>query len=131
MRQYLDLMRQVMQHGTRKQDRTGVGTLSLFGHQMRFDLSQGFPLITTKRVHLKSIIHELLWFLSGDTNVKYLREKGVTIWDEWADAKGDLGPIYGHQWRSWPTPDGRKIDQIKHLIDGIKKNPKSRPQIVR
>ena len=130
MKQYLDLLRHIRSTGVFRGDRTGTGTQSVFGYPMRFDLGQGFPLLTTKKLHLKSIIHELLWFLSGDTNVKYLREKGVTIWDEWADAKGDLGPVYGHQWRSWPTPDGRKIDQIKHLIDGIKKNPNSRRHIV-
>src|SRR3990170_2303076 len=125
MRQYLDLMRHVMHHGVRKDDRTGTGTLSVFGHQMRFDLSQGFPLLTTKKVHTRSIVHELLWFLKGDTNVRYLRENGVTIWDEWADADGELGPVYGRQWRSWRTADGRTVDQIKAVIDGIRTNPDS------
>jgi thymidylate synthase len=130
MRQYLDLMRHVMQHGTRKDDRTGTGTLSVFGHQMRFDLSQGFPLLTTKKLHTKSIIHELLWFLRGDTNIRYLKEHGVSIWDEWADENGDLGPIYGHQWRSWPAPDGRHIDQISQVVRDIRHNPDSRRLIV-
>lgn len=130
MRQYLDLMRHVLEHGTRKPDRTGVGTLSIFGHQMRFDLSRGFPLVTTKRIHLKSVIHELLWFLRGDTNVRYLQERGVTIWDEWADEDGDLGPIYGYQWRSWPAPDGRHIDQISRVVEEIKENPHSRRLVV-
>jgi thymidylate synthase len=130
MQPYLDLMRQVRDHGVEKGDRTGTGTRSIFGHQMRFDLGAGFPLLTTKRVHLKSIIHELLWFLSGDTNVAYLRENGVTIWDEWANAKGDLGPVYGYQWRSWPTPDGGHVDQIARLIHDIKTNPNSRRLMV-
>ncbi|WP_333840188.1 thymidylate synthase [Pelomicrobium sp.] len=130
MRQYLDLMRHVLEQGTRKPDRTGVGTLSIFGHQMRFDLGRGFPLVTTKRIHLKSVIHELLWFLRGDTNVRYLQERGVTIWDEWADENGDLGPIYGYQWRSWPAPDGRHIDQISRVVKEIKDNPHSRRLIV-
>ncbi|GIX27365.1 thymidylate synthase [Pelomicrobium sp. G1] len=130
MRQYLDLMRHVLEHGVRKPDRTGTGTLSIFGHQMRFDLSRGFPLVTTKRVHLKSVIHELLWFLKGDTNVRYLQERGVTIWDEWADENGDLGPIYGYQWRSWPAPDGRHIDQVSRVVREIKENPHSRRLIV-
>lgn len=130
MRQYLDLMRQVMQHGTRKQDRTGTGTLSIFGHQMRFDLSQGFPLVTTKKLHTKSIIYELLWFLRGETNIRYLKDHGVSIWDEWADQNGDLGPVYGSQWRSWPTPDGRSIDQISQVIHTIRANPDSRRLIV-
>ena len=130
MRQYLDLMRHVLQHGTRKDDRTGTGTLSLFGHQMRFDLAQGFPLLTTKKVHTKSIIHELLWFLRGDSNIRYLKEHGVSIWDEWADEKGDLGPVYGSQWRSWPAVDGRQIDQIGQVVRDIRQNPDSRRLIV-
>jgi len=130
MRQYLDLMRHVLEHGNQKTDRTGTGTLSVFGHQMRFDLSQGFPLVTTKKCHLRSIIHELLWFLQGDTNIKYLKDNGVSIWDEWADENGNLGPVYGYQWRSWPTADGRHIDQIKQVIDQIKNTPDSRRLIV-
>jgi len=130
MRQYLDLMQHVLEHGARKNDRTGTGTLSIFGAQLRFDLNAGFPLLTTKKVHLKSIIHELLWFLKGDTNTRYLKENGVTIWDEWADAKGDLGPVYGYQWRSWPAPDGRHIDQVSQVIEQIRKNPDSRRLIV-
>ncbi len=130
MRQYLDLMRHVLEHGARKNDRTGTGTLSVFGAQLRFDLNAGFPLLTTKKVHLKSILHELLWFLKGDTNTRYLKEHGVTIWDEWADAKGDLGPVYGYQWRSWPAPDGRHIDQVSQVIEQIRKNPDSRRLIV-
>ena len=130
MRQYLEFMRHVRDHGERKDDRTGTGTLSVFGYQMRFDLAAGFPLLTTKRVHTKSVIHELLWFLAGDTNVRYLRERGVTIWDEWADANGDLGPIYGYQWRSWPAPDGRQIDQLSDVVAQIRKNPDSRRLIV-
>ena len=130
MRQYLDLMRHVMQHGARKEDRTGTGTLSVFGHQMRFDLTQGFPLLTTKKVHTKSIIYELLWFLRGDTNIRYLKEHGVSIWDEWANENGDLGPVYGSQWRSWPTPDGRQIDQISQVVRDIRHNPDSRRLIV-
>jgi len=130
MRQYLDLMRHVLEHGVRKSDRTGTGTLSIFGAQMRFDLSAGFPLLTTKKVHLKSIIHELLWFLKGDTNVRYLRENGVTIWDEWADETGDLGPVYGYQWRSWPAADGRHIDQMRQVLEQLTKNPDSRRLIV-
>ena len=130
MRQYLDFMRHVRDHGQRKDDRTGTGTLSVFGYQMRFDLGAGFPLLTTKKVHTKSIIHELLWFLAGDTTVGYLRDNGVTIWDEWADAKGDLGPIYGHQWRSWPTPDGGTIDQLSDVVAQIRRNPNSRRLIV-
>ena len=130
MRQYLDLMRLILDHGASKQDRTGTGTLSVFGHQMRFDLEQGFPLVTTKKLHLKSIIHELLWFLNGETNVGYLRANGVTIWDEWADADGDLGPIYGYQWRSWPAPDGRHIDQLSEVVAQIRSNPDSRRLIV-
>ncbi len=130
MRQYLDLMRHVLQHGTRKDDRTGTGTLSVFGHQMRFDLAQGFPLLTTKKVHTKSIIHELLWFLRGDTNIRYLKEHGVSIWDEWANENGDLGPVYGSQWRSWPAADGRQIDQISQVVRDIRQNPDSRRLIV-
>jgi thymidylate synthase len=130
MRQYLDLLQHVLAHGTKKSDRTGTGTLSVFGYQMRFDLNQGFPLLTTKKVHLKSVIHELLWFLKGDTNIAYLQENGVSIWDEWADAKGDLGPVYGYQWRSWPTADGRHIDQISEVIETLKSNPDSRRIIV-
>ena len=130
MRQYLDLMRQVRVFGSEKQDRTGTGTRSLFGAQMRFELSNGFPLLTTKRVHLRSIIHELLWFLQGSTNVAYLRDNGVSIWDEWADANGELGPVYGYQWRSWPAPDGRKIDQIAELVERIRSDPNSRRLIV-
>ncbi len=130
MRQYLDLMRAVLERGAKKSDRTGTGTLSLFGHQMRFDLAEGFPLITTKKVHLKSVIHELLWFLSGDTNIRYLKENGVSIWDAWADERGELGPIYGRQWRSWTAPDGRAIDQIADVVAAIRKNPDSRRLIV-
>lgn len=130
MKQYQDLMRHVLENGNDKSDRTGTGTRSVFGHQMRFDLSEGFPLVTTKKVHLKSIIHELLWFLKGDTNIKYLKDNGVTIWDEWADEQGNLGPVYGYQWRSWPTPDGGHIDQISNLINDIKRNPDSRRLIV-
>ena len=130
MRQYLDLMERVLSEGVEKRDRTGVGTRSTFGHQLRFDLTQGFPLITTKKLHVKSIIYELLWFLRGDTNVKYLDEHGVTIWDEWADDNGDLGPVYGRQWRSWPTPDGGSIDQMAGVIDEIRRNPNSRRLIV-
>ncbi len=130
MRQYLDFMRHVRDHGHRKNDRTGTGTLSVFGYQMRFDLAAGFPLLTTKKVHTKSIIHELLWFLAGDTNVRYLREHGVTIWDEWADENGDLGPVYGHQWRSWPGPDGATIDQLAAVLAQIRSNPDSRRMIV-
>ena len=130
MQQYLDLMRHVRDAGVRKDDRTGTGTLSVFGHQMRFDLAQGFPLVTTKRLHVKSIIYELLWFLRGDTNIGYLNAHGVRIWDEWADDAGDLGPVYGHQWRSWPAPEGGTIDQISLLVDGLKTNPNSRRHIV-
>ncbi len=130
MRSYLDLMRHIRENGTPKEDRTGTGTLSVFGAQLRFDLSAGFPLLTTKKVHLKSIIHELLWFLKGSTNIEYLTQNGVTIWDEWADKNGDLGPVYGHQWRSWPTKDGGHIDQISKVIDDLKKNPDSRRHIV-
>jgi thymidylate synthase len=126
MQQYLDMMRLVRKTGARKEDRTGTGTLSVFGHQMRFDLSKGFPLVTTKKLHLRSIIHELLWFLSGDSNIRYLKENGVSIWDEWADENGDLGPVYGAQWRSWPTPDGRKVDQVAQIMDQLKNNPDSR-----
>ena len=130
MRQYLDLMDRILAEGIEKRDRTGTGTLSLFGHQMRFDLAAGFPLLTTKRLHLKSIIYELLWFLSGDTNVKYLNDHGVSIWDEWADEHGDLGPIYGRQWRSWPAADGGAVDQIANVIEAIRRNPDSRRLIV-
>ncbi len=130
MKQYLDLMRHVLEHGHKKSDRTGTGTISVFGYQMRFDLSQGFPLVTTKKCHLRSIIHELLWFLKGDTNIQYLKDHKVTIWDEWATEQGDLGPVYGAQWRSWQTPDGRVIDQISQLIHDIKTNPDSRRLIV-
>lgn len=130
MRQYLDLMNKVMQEGTLKKDRTGTGTKSIFGYQMRFDLSKGFPCITTKKLHLKSIIHELLWFLKGDTNIKYLKENGVRIWDEWADENGNLGHVYGYQWRSWPTPEGKHIDQITQIINTLKENPDSRRIIV-
>jgi thymidylate synthase len=130
MKQYLDLMRHVLEHGHVKTDRTGTGTRSVFGYQMRFDLSAGFPLVTTKKLHLKSIIHELLWFLSGDTNIRYLKENGVSIWDDWADENGDLGPVYGYQWRSWPAPDGGKIDQIANLLEMIRKTPDSRRLIV-
>jgi thymidylate synthase len=130
MRQYLDLLERVLADGVEKRDRTGTGTLSVFGHQMRFDLGEGFPLLTTKKLHLKSIIHELLWFLRGDTNVKYLNEHGVSIWNEWADANGDLGPVYGHQWRSWPAADGGTIDQIARVVDAIRHNPDSRRLIV-
>lgn len=130
MKQYLDLLRYVVEHGRPRPDRTGTGTLSIFGHQMRFDLSEGFPLVTTKKLHVKAIIYELLWFLRGDTNIEYLTRHGVTIWNEWADADGDLGPIYGYQWRSWPTADGRPVDQIAHVVAGIKDNPESRRLIV-
>ena len=130
MKQYLDLMRHVRDHGTKKEDRTGTGTLSVFGYQMRFDLSEGFPAVTTKKLHFKSIIHELLWFLQGNTNVKYLQDNGVSIWDEWADENGELGPVYGAQWRSWRTIDNRTIDQISHVIEQIKNNPDSRRLIV-
>jgi thymidylate synthase len=130
MRQYHDLMERVLKHGLKKRDRTGTGTLSIFGHQMRFDLSEGFPLVTTKKLHLKSIIYELLWFLAGDTNVRWLQEKGVSIWNEWADENGELGPIYGRQWRSWPTRDGKSIDQIASVMSEIKRNPDSRRLIV-
>lgn len=130
MKQYLDLLQHVRDTGTRKADRTGTGTLSVFGHQMRFDLSETFPLLTTKKMHLRSIIHELLWFLSGNTNIKYLHDNKVTIWDEWADANGDLGPVYGYQWRSWPAADGKHIDQITQLVNDLKNNPDSRRLIV-
>ena len=130
MKQYHDLLRHVLENGVKKEDRTGTGTLSVFGYQMRFDLAQGFPLLTTKKLHTKSIIHELLWFLKGDTNVKYLNDHGVTIWNEWADEKGELGPVYGSQWRSWPTPEGGHIDQIGNLIADIKRNPDSRRLMV-
>jgi len=130
MRQYLDLMRHVLEHGTERPDRTGTGTLSVFGHQMRFDLAAGFPLVTTKRIHLKSVIHELLWFLAGDTNIRTLNENGVSIWDKWADAAGDLGPVYGRQWRSWAAPDGRAIDQISEVARAIRADPDSRRLIV-
>jgi thymidylate synthase len=130
MRNYLDLMQHVLSNGTQKSDRTGTGTLSVFGAQLRFDLNAGFPLLTTKKVHLKSILHELLWFLKGETNTQYLKEHGVSIWDEWASANGDLGPVYGYQWRSWPAPDGRHIDQISQVLEQIRKNPDSRRMIV-
>jgi len=130
MKQYLDLLQLIMDKGTVKTDRTGVGTKSIFGHQMRFDLSEGFPLLTTKKVHLKSIIYELLWFISGDTNVRYLQEHGVSIWDEWADENGDLGPVYGHQWRSFPTPNGGSVDQLSQVLDLIKNHPDSRRMLV-
>jgi thymidylate synthase len=130
MKQYLDLLRHVMETGTDRGDRTGTGTRSVFGYQMRFDLSEGFPVLTTKKLHLKSIIHELLWFLQGDTNIAYLKENGVRIWDEWADENGDLGPVYGYQWRSWPKPEGGHVDQIAQLIEGLKTNPNSRRHIV-
>jgi len=130
MRPYLDLLRHVLDHGARKSDRTGTGTLSVFGAQLRFDLSAGFPLVTTKKVHLKSIIHELLWFLKGETNTRYLKEHGVSIWDEWAKPDGELGPVYGYQWRSWPAADGRHIDQISQVLDQLRKNPDSRRMIV-
>ncbi|MGC9352646.1 MAG: thymidylate synthase [Mariniphaga sp.] len=130
MKQYLHLLETILENGVEKKDRTGTGTISIFGNQMRFDLSEGFPVVTTKKLHLKSIIHELLWFLAGDTNVKYLQDNGVRIWNEWADENGDLGHIYGYQWRSWPTPDGKHIDQISRLVDSIKNNPDSRRHIV-
>ncbi|MDP1932261.1 MAG: thymidylate synthase [Gammaproteobacteria bacterium] len=130
MKQYLDLLQRILDEGATKTDRTGTGTLSVFGHQMRFDLAQGFPLLTTKKLHLRSIIHELLWFLTGDTNIRYLKENGVSIWDEWADENGDLGPVYGFQWRSWPGPDGQSVDQISKLIEQIRRNPDSRRLMV-
>ncbi|MEY3410889.1 MAG: hypothetical protein RL593_465, partial [Pseudomonadota bacterium] len=130
MKQYQDLMRHVITHGNKKEDRTGTGTVSVFGYQMRFDLNAGFPILTTKKVHLKSIIHELLWFLQGSTNIAYLKENGVRIWDEWADDNGNLGPVYGYQWRNWPKPDGTHIDQITQVVNMIKSNPDSRRLIV-
>ena len=130
MKQYLDLMKDILNNGSRKTDRTGTGTLSVFGRQLRFDLSQGFPLVTTKKLHLRSIIYELLWFLKGDTNIQYLKDNKVSIWDEWADEHGELGPVYGHQWRSWPAPDGRSIDQITQVLNQIKQKPDSRRHIV-
>ncbi len=130
VRQYLDLLDHVLRHGVTKSDRTGTGTVSVFGHHMRFDLAEGFPALTTKRLHLRSIIGELLWFLRGDTNVRWLQERGITIWDEWADEHGDLGPVYGYQWRSWPTPDGRRVDQIAQVVESIRRNPHSRRHIV-
>jgi len=130
MKQYLDLMSEILEKGAKKTDRTGTGTLSVFGRQLRFDLSEGFPLVTTKKLHLRSIIYELLWFLNGETNIKYLNDNGVTIWDEWADENGELGPVYGHQWRSWPAPDGRQIDQITQVVNQIKSKPDSRRHIV-
>jgi thymidylate synthase len=130
MKQYHDLLRHLLDHGVQKSDRTGTGTYSVFGYQMRFDLSEGFPLLTTKKLHTKSIIHELLWFLKGATNIAYLKENGVSIWDEWADGNGELGPVYGYQWRSWPNPDGTSMDQIQKLVEGIQKNPDGRRHIV-
>ncbi len=130
MKAYLDLLQHILDNGTEKGDRTGTGTISTFGYQMRFDLSEGFPCLTTKKLHLRSIIHELLWFLKGDTNIKYLKENGVRIWDEWADENGDLGPVYGYQWRSWPAPNGESVDQIKNLLNSLKNNPNSRRHIV-
>ncbi len=130
MRAYLDLLQRILDEGVEKTDRTGTGTLSVFGHQMRFDLADGFPLVTTKKVHTRSVFGELLWFLRGDTNVKWLQDRGISIWDEWADADGDLGPVYGYQWRSWPTPDGRHVDQVSRLVEGIRTNPDSRRHIV-
>ena len=130
MKQFQDLMRRILAEGVPKEDRTGTGTLSVFGHQMRFNLAEGFPLVTTKKLHLRSIIHELLWFLTGDTNIQYLKDNGVSIWDEWADANGDLGPVYGRQWRAWPGKDGQTIDQISKVVNSIKKNPDSRRHMV-
>src|SRR5262249_476806 len=129
MRQYLDLLKAIRDTGVRKDDRTGTGTRTIFGHHIRFDLGEGFPLVTTKKVHVKSVIHELLWFLQGSTNTRYLKQHGVSIWDEWADADGELGPVYGRQWRSWPAPDGRHIDQISQVVEAIKNNPDSRRHI--
>lgn len=130
MKAYLELLQDIMEHGVEKEDRTGTGTISVFGRQLRFDLSQGFPLLTTKKLHIRSILHELLWFISGDTNIRYLKENGVSIWDEWADENGDLGPVYGSQWRSWPAPDGRHIDQLAQVVEQIKRNPDSRRHLV-
>jgi thymidylate synthase len=130
MKQYIDLLNYVINNGTEKSDRTGTGTISIFGYQSRFDLSEGFPVLTTKKLHLKSIIHELLWFLSGDTNIRYLKENGVRIWDEWADESGNLGPVYGYQWRSWPAPDGRHIDQVAQVVNSLKNNPDSRRHLI-
>jgi thymidylate synthase len=130
MKQYLDLCEHILKNGVKKEDRTGTGTISVFGYQMRFDLNEGFPLITTKKLHVKSIIHELIWFIKGDTNIKYLKDNGVSIWNEWADENGELGPVYGHQWRSWPTADGRTIDQLSNVINDLKNNPDSRRHIV-
>ena len=130
MQQYLDLLKDILENGVDRSDRTGTGTRSVFGRQCRYDLSKGFPCLTTKKLHLRSIIHELLWFLKGDTNIKYLHDNKVTIWDEWADENGDLGPVYGHQWRSWPTPDGGHIDQIQNLVNSLKNNPDSRRHLV-
>jgi len=130
MKQYIDLLNHVINAGVNKSDRTGTGTISVFGYQSRFNLAEGFPVLTTKKLHLKSIIHELLWFLTGDTNVKYLQENGVRIWNEWADENGELGPVYGYQWRSWPTPDGRHIDQITQVVNSIKNNPDSRRHLI-
>lgn len=130
MRQYLELVQRILNEGVQKSDRTGTGTISVFGHQMRFDLRKGFPLVTTKKVHFKSVVGELIWFLRGDTNIRYLHEQGVTIWDEWANPEGELGPIYGYQWRSWPAPDGRHIDQLAEVIEAIRKNPDSRRHVV-
>ena len=130
MQQYLDLLRHIRANGAKKEDRTGTGTQSIFGYQMRFNLSDGFPLLTTKKMHLKSIIYELLWFIAGDTNIRYLQDHGVTIWDEWADENGDLGPVYGHQWRSWPAPDGRSIDQLKQVLETLRTNPSSRRMVI-
>src|SRR5436190_3210450 len=130
MRQYLDLLRDILEHGVEKGDRTGTGTRSVFGRQIRFDLAEGFPLVTTKKLHLRSIVHELLWFLRGETNVKYLRENQVTIWDEWADANGELGPVYGKQWRDWQGPDGRHVDQMAWVVEEIRRNPNSRRLLV-